>query len=201
MAKRPGRITVPKATREALLREFHHRCAICGGDRPHIHHIDEDPSHNDLANLLPLCPNCHLRDQHDPTAPMDRDKLRLFRTHRDPMILHERFHPVWSRCRFLLEVDERSLEDLRTAAEELFQFVAAFEMGQFYAKRLRELLGEPAYGRVLSIDTPSERLDQWAREQTAEYRGLLKTNRDSALALVVEMLRYQNWPVKVKGAS
>jgi 5-methylcytosine-specific restriction endonuclease McrA len=93
MGNKPNRVTIPRATCDALLREFHHRCAICGGDRPHIHHIDEDPSHNDLSNLLPLCPNCHLQDQHDPTAPMNRDKLQLFRAHRDPMILHERFIP------------------------------------------------------------------------------------------------------------
>ncbi len=117
------------------------------------------------------------------------------------MVLHERFHPLWSRCRFLLEVDDRPLEDLRAAAEELFQFVGAFEMGGFYAKRLRELLGEPSHPRVWSTDTPRERLEQWEREDTTEYRGLLKTNRGSALTLVVEMLRYQNWPVKTRGAS
>jgi hypothetical protein len=74
-------------------------------------------------------------------------------------------------------------------------------MGGFYAKRLRELLQEPSHPRVWSMDTPSERFEQSEREDTAEYRGLLKTNRDSALTLIVEMLRYQNWQVKARGAS
>ena len=100
-----------------------------------------------------------------------------------------------------VEVNDRPLEDLRAAAEELFQFVGALEMGGFYGKRLRELLGEPSHPRVWSTDTPTERLEQWGREDTAAYRGLLKTNRDQALTLVVEMLRYQNWPVKAQGAS
>ena len=72
-----ARQTLPKAKRESILREFNHRCAICGSDRPHIHHIDEDATNNELENLLPLCPNCHLLDQHNPTSPVDPRKLYL----------------------------------------------------------------------------------------------------------------------------
>ena len=60
------RTDIPKTVREAVLKEFNHRCAVCGGDRPHLDHIDEDPSNNDPFNLLPLCPNCHIRDRHNP---------------------------------------------------------------------------------------------------------------------------------------
>ena len=45
------RENIPKKTKEALLDEYDHRCAICGGDRPHVHHIDENPSNNEI-----LCP-------------------------------------------------------------------------------------------------------------------------------------------------
>ncbi len=181
MQKKPSRETVPKATREAVLREFRYRCAICASERPQLHHIDEDRANSDPWNLLPLCPNCHLLDQHDPTAPIDRDKLRLFRRYRDPMILHERFHPVWSRCRFLLDIGERSRENLKTAAEELFQFVGALKMGDFYANRLRDLFGPPPRPHVWSVDTPPETFDQWAREETTEYREILSKNREAGL--------------------
>ena len=201
MRKKGSRIAVPRATRDALFREFNHRCAICGGERPHVHHIDEDPGNSDPLNLLPLCPNCHLRDQHDPTAPMDRDKLRLFRQHRDPMILHERFKPLWARCRFLLKSDSLSREDLSAAADELSQFVRALEMGEFYGTRLQGLLSEPPHARVWSSETPQSTFDQWKREETAEYRALVNRNRTEALRLVVELLRYQNWPERVRGAS
>ncbi len=62
------RVSIPKAVRDKILAEFNHRCAVCGADRPHIDHIDEDPSNNEPMNLLPLCPNCHLTDKHNPTS-------------------------------------------------------------------------------------------------------------------------------------
>jgi len=201
MTKKDSRVAVPKAIRDVLLREFNHRCAICGSDRPHVHHIDEDPTNNDPLNLLPLCPNCHLRDQHDPTAPMDPARLRLFREYRDPMILHERFQPIWARCRFLLRIDDLSREDLGAAAQELIQFVEALEMGKFYGKRLQDLLSEPSHPHVWSTDTHQEDFDRWEREETAEYRVLLNGSRTAALRLIVEMLRYQNWPTRTPGAG
>lgn len=201
MTKGSRRIAVPKAIRERVLGEFYHRCAICSGDRPQIHHIDEDPANNDVLNLLPLCPNCHLRDQHDPTTPLDYDKLRLFRKYRDPMILDEKFHPLWLRCRFLLDVDNHPLEDLKTRSEELFNFAGALEMGAFYAHALRRLLEPPTHPRVWALHTPNEEFQQWEREDTAEYRKMLNKNQEQALALVVEMLRYQNWSPKGEHAS
>jgi 5-methylcytosine-specific restriction endonuclease McrA len=73
------RPAIPKAVRESVLSEFNHRCAVCGEDKPQVHHIDEDPSNNDPMNLIPLCPNCHLIDQHNPTVPINARRLRLFR--------------------------------------------------------------------------------------------------------------------------
>jgi hypothetical protein len=81
------RIAIPKQIREQVLVEFNHRCAVCGADRPQVHHIDEDPSNNEPLNLLPLCPNCHLIDQHNPTGGMEIPKLLLFRRFKDPAIL------------------------------------------------------------------------------------------------------------------
>jgi hypothetical protein len=117
------------------------------------------------------------------------------------MILYDRFHPLWLRCRFLLDVEALPRERLRAAAEELLEFVGALGMGEFYAKRLRDLVGEPAHGRILSLDAPQERFEQWEREDTAEYRTLLNANREQALSLIVEMLRYQDWPANRPGAS
>src|SRR6266852_5884563 len=94
-AESKTRKAVPKATRSQVLAEFNHRCAVCGTDRPQIHHIDENPSNNDPMNLIPLCPNCHLTDQHNPTQPIDPAKLSLFRQYKDPMILTPQFHPLF----------------------------------------------------------------------------------------------------------
>lgn len=57
---------VPQATRARALALTQHRCFACGkGGRLHIHHLDgRGISHpdvdNSLANLLPLCPHCHV---------------------------------------------------------------------------------------------------------------------------------------------
>lgn len=47
--------------------------------------------------------------------------------------------------------------------------------------------------RVLS-DTTKQKFDQWEQEDTAQYREQLNANKDEALSLIIEMLRYQNWP-------
>lgn len=42
---------------------YDHKCAICGWDEDErileVHHIDENHSHNELNNLVILCPTCH----------------------------------------------------------------------------------------------------------------------------------------------
>lgn len=190
---KPKRIAIPKSTKDAVLKEFNHRCSICGGDRPQVHHIDENPSNNDPLNLLPLCPTCHLRDQHDPTRTLEVDRLRLFRAKRDPLILQERFEPLWRRSKWLLNVDQYTLDQLSTKAEELASFVEALAMGAFYAKQLRSLLEVPAMGRVSFTDTPSHIHEKLNCEYTATYRAVLAENREVAFGLIVELLRYQQW--------
>jgi len=38
-------------------------CQMCGrkvfGKDAHVHHIDENRQHNDMSNLILLCPHCH----------------------------------------------------------------------------------------------------------------------------------------------
>jgi hypothetical protein len=185
--------TVPKAVREQVLREFNHQCAICGSGNPHLHHIDGDRSNHDPMNLLPLCPNCHLGDQHNPTGKVDQEKLKLFRRFKDPTILDERFHPLWIRMRFLLDLEKRQLNDLKTRAEELFHFVDSLTMGDFYGRQLRSLIKAPVYAGVWSTESAFR---QRQNEEIKEYRDLLTRNRERVFELIVELLRYQNWTKK-----
>lgn len=194
------RKTMPKKTREALLDEYDHKCAVCGGDRPHVHHIDEDPSNNDLENLLPLCPNCHIRDQHNPTRRIETPKLVLFRTYKDPSILRPQFHPLYTRQLFLdnIEINEESVDLLEEKSKELIDFVASLEMGGFYSKRIRKLVTPEARAYVTFLDSrpdPAyERQRREARrEANREFREKLVQNRSAVQYLLVEMLRYQTW--------
>lgn len=189
------RASIPKSVKDAVLREYRHRCAVCGGDRPHLHHIDEDPSNNEPGNLIPLCPNHHLTDQHDPTAAIDHRRLRLFRDFKDPMILAEQFVPLWRRCSFILDAESVSGDGLDAQARELTDFVAELKQGKFYAGRLRELVGPFAHVRVaiLGDGRAAEKWKHQVREDNEADRKKIIARRDEALSLVVELLRYQDW--------
>ena len=53
---------LPKDTRDEILKRAQSRCENESCDfqgRPHIHHIDGNNQHNNLGNLIALCPNCH----------------------------------------------------------------------------------------------------------------------------------------------
>lgn len=192
-----ARKALPRATRDAVLREFNHRCAICGGDGPQLHHIDEDPTNNSPENLIPLCPNCHLRDQHNPTAPVDVLKLSLFRNHRDPLILSPQFEPLFRRMRFLLELNDQTfdMQIADSAVNELVQFVSQLEMGSFYAKRLESLLYEPPAMRAYTNDTPDYLFQEWEKEDKSELFSKLTSGAQRAVSLIVELLRYQPWKI------
>jgi hypothetical protein len=181
--------------RDAVLREFNHRCAICGADRPQIHHIDENPGNNDLENLLPICPNCHLTDQHNPTVPADPEKLALFRRYKDPAILAPEFEPLFARMRFLAWIaDSEDTEELEKKARELEDFVSYLEMGEFYSRLILEHLEASSRGRVRVIgggpDPGGEEAD---RKFEVNYRQQLRSAQPEVYRLVVELLRYQNW--------
>ena len=192
MAKK--RIDVPKKTRDAVMREFHHRCAICGTPNPQLHHIDKDPANNVPENLLPLCPNCHHLDQHDPTSTVDPRKLRLFRRYKDPLILSPQFEPLFGRLEFLLDLDEANFNKkaAQEQAYELVQFVSELEMGSFYGEKMKQLFKKPI-GHFRNLYTPDHVLRQWAEEERKEYFDQLTLAVEQLLELAVELLRYQPW--------
>ena len=198
MAKERERI--PAKPREQVLKEFNHRCAKCGADRPHLHHIDEDPSNNDPMNLIQLCPNCHLTDQHDPTRLIEPGRLRLFRRHRDPTILTPQFQPLFKRMRFLDEIDLECDEIVQEAntclfrALELFSFVSSLEMGAFYGSELGQMLARSystrwVPGTKVRLVFFGEHDPSWAKEYCEQVYSL----REPVYELIVELLRYQDW--------
>ena len=190
------RPTIPKATRDVVLNEFNHRCAMCGADRPQIHHIDGDPANNAPENLLPLCPNNHLLDSHNPTQPVDKDKLRLLRRFKDPLILSPAFDPLFRRALFLLQLRDIPFEQdvMQSNAEELVAFVRALSMGTFYADQLQQLLSPPPNPGCFTENTSDLEYRQHRERGEREFRDKLLSNQNAAVCLLVELLRYQVWP-------
>jgi ubiquitin len=189
------RLQIPKATRDAVLKEFNHRCAICGTDRPQVHHIDEDPSNNELLNLIPLCPNCHLVDQHNPTVPMDAEKLRLFREFKDPTILKPQFHLLFIRMKYLNSItSESKASDVEKCSKELVEFIAELEMGSFYSKSLGKLLKRDTSGVFSMYDEAANRAKY--ERMAKQYIEQITDVKDTVRSLIIELLRFQNWPDK-----
>lgn len=178
------------------MREFNHRCAICGADRPQIHHLDENPGNNEPSNLLPLCPNCRLSDQHDPTAGLPTPILKVFRTYKDPVILSPQFVPLFKRLSYLDEIsDSTKPNELEQAGHILVSFVMALKMGAFYGEQIAALIKRPAYASVFSLDgTPTAATARAMAEHPIEYRRQLCGVRDQVFELAIELLRYQDWP-------
>jgi hypothetical protein len=195
-----SRVSPPRSIKTSVLEDFSGRCAACGAPKPRLHLIDENEPRGDARNWLPLCPNEHLFDFHDPTTPIAAQKLRLLRQFKDPSVLKPQFQPIFRRLQWLDEIgDTQSVETLTPRALELVNFLVAFEMGIYYGGRVHELLKPPA--PILPPAPPSRGLPRDATQQLshaeAQYDEALRTqmrnSRDEVFFLCVEMLRFQKW--------
>ncbi|MCK9425791.1 MAG: HNH endonuclease [Ignavibacteriaceae bacterium] len=188
-----SRTTISKEIKEKVLKEFNHRCAICGSVNPHLHHIDENPSNNEIENLIPLCPNHHLSDQHNPTSTIPFYKMKLFREYKDPTILLSKFDPLYQRIIFLYDIHDKSLDnELIDKSGELIRFISFLNMGEFYKQEVQKLISSSPreYSNIRPLHVYAE-----------EYRGRLISNRKKTIDLIVELLRYQNWSDKESGSK
>ena len=147
-------------------------------------------------NLLPLCPNCHLTNRHNPTSRIENKKLALFRQFKDPAILSPQFHPLYLRLGFVdsINLSDEPVESAEKQANELIDFVRALNMGSFYSQQLNEYLERPprVYMRHLEMDYDPE-YERQLKEANRKYREQLLNARDIVVKLVVELLRYQEW--------
>lgn len=180
------RTSIPKRIREAVLKEYNNLCAVCATVNPQLHHIDENPANNALLNLLPLCPNCHLSDQHNPTSQIDPKRLALFRRYKDPFILAPQFTPLFRRMQFLLDGQPDKETESAGKALDLFDFVNALRMGDYYAKTLSICL-QLIHKNV----NPATHPDGKFATITVQLAFL---NASKAVDLLIELLPFQEWP-------
>jgi hypothetical protein len=205
---KPKRTGIPKATREAVLQEYRHRCAVCGEANPQLHHIDEDRTNHSTENLLPLCPNCHLSDQHNPTSKHDPRKIALFRKYKDPAILRPQFQAIFDRIAFLYVLEDLHTQHrLSEEINDLVHFVSGMKMGEYYSKKIKKLLviqAMPIRDASILISLPDEASQERIRERRqiehAHEKEWARIQReyflfvdDEVLRLLVESLRFQEW--------
>lgn len=197
----PGkdRPTVPKATREEVLKLFDNQCAICDDPHPQMHHIDGDPSNNDPMNLLPLCASCHQTDHHNAShRGHTPEVLRLLRRYRNTSVLEPEFRPLSDALDFLRNAEDADRDSLTSGATRLRDLVESMEMGDYYGDQIWKLISPPPSVGVLNIsgrpDPALEAREKKRREEWYEnYRAQLVENRDEVERLVVEQVRYQPW--------
>lgn len=80
------RTSIPKENkvRAELQKEVGSNCPFCPSEDVghfHVHHIDEDPSNNDVFNLILICPTCHSKITKGDIAPIDVKEKRLNYSH------------------------------------------------------------------------------------------------------------------------
>ena len=179
-----------------MLSEFNHLCAICGGPRPQLHHIDSDICNHDPDNLIPLCPNHHLTDAHDPTQPIDSGLLALIREYRDPAVLDPRFQPIFKRLKLikkrLASPPERPSQQWFHQAFEaiidVWRFLRVFEKGAYYADEIVRSFGMPnKHDDVFPNQSSALSLDFMTKAKEPTF-PLSKTEE-----LLMEFIRYQTW--------
>lgn len=190
------RVSIPKSISDQVLREFRHKCAICGRHEPQLHHIDEDPANNVVENLLPLCPNCHLQDSHNPTAAPDIYKVKLFRRTKDPLVLDPKFHPIWIRLQFLRENEEDRIESWQWCCNNLCEFIKALKMGEYYANFITAILKNPYDHYIIYQHKIGNKIQKASLRDNKELQEKISAHRATAIEdICVEMLRYQEWQI------
>ena len=65
--------------RKNAFRNYPHKCAVCNWDKDEdileVHHIDENREHNELENLIILCPICHKKLTSHKYKLINREKI------------------------------------------------------------------------------------------------------------------------------
>jgi hypothetical protein len=181
----------PRPISDAVLKEFNYRCAIGGEDRPQLHHIDENPENNDPMNLLPLCPNCHLTDQHNPTAKIPIGILRLFREYKDPAILKPQFKPIYDRMSYLYSYYDLSCCEIEEAQRELSSFIACLEMGKYYQERIWNV--NPVSVCFTAFSLTADEVSRQIAQQNPQFHQIVAANGKKVEQSIIELLRYQQW--------
>lgn len=187
---------IPKPVSEGVLNEFNHKCAACGHERPQLHHIDSNPENNAPLNLIPLCPNCHLVDTHNPTRPIEPGRVRLLRLYHDPTVLDPKFQPIYKRLELLrTALANNSKRDLHDTALSLRQFLKVFEKGAFYAEEFERILMSKKHFYWPGLyDSHTRNIESLTQDfASVEARTDCQVKLRAIEELIMELLRYQGW--------
>ena len=168
------RTQIPKKIKDAILKEYHHKCAFghANPPAPELHHIDENPSNHDALNILPLCPNCH-------SSKLNPRILSLFRKYKKWEILSVEFELLLDKATAIFKrFGNDYYAYCHQDGKDLLAFVRNLEKGEYYADAIDDW--------IRAIPEPDQ--------ETPE--GLEAFNRqrcEAIMGLLVELLPFQGW--------
>jgi hypothetical protein len=200
------RTNIPKAISEKVLKEYNNHCARCNSSSPELHHIDEDPSNNEILNLIPLCPNCHQNWAHSSLANVNPLLIKLLRRYKNKKMLANEFVPLLRRLEFLEHIKSMESSEIEKSIKNLLELISHHEKGGFFASQIVDKIGEyPRYmpgflvydyvAKELTPETKRFMKQQLDRHIVAWniYNVQLYENRYLVYEAIDELLSYQNW--------
>lgn len=171
------RTNIPQKTREAIFKEYHHKCAFghANPPAPELHHIDGDPSNHDPLNLLPLCPNCH-------SSKLNPRILSVFRKYKSSEILSAQFEQLFNKTTLIFDLsDDDYYPYCYALGEDLVSFVRTLKKGKYYAPKIDKLI---------------RAIPELDRETPEEYKAFHRQRCEDIMTLIVELLPFQGWKPK-----
>jgi len=94
----------------------------------------------------------------------------------------------------VIEENHEDVKEIFEQVKSLINFVNSLEMGAFYSKELEKLIKQDNHAYAISLNGGHDyRYEQAKRDNNLAVRKKLIANRDKAIYLIIELLRYQKW--------
>jgi hypothetical protein len=162
---RKNRTQIPKDIAASILYQTNRTCCVCHQENKpvQIHHIDENPSNNDIANLTALCLDCHNETQKSGGFDRKLDPAQI-KLYRDDWIktmaeYRNRFREEMIKSKLKIqqkteitpiEIPESKFSDLDKEIRELIKKIGKY--------KISDLLQE---AKLIAIDTNDKEMQNW----------------------------------------
>lgn len=154
------RVAVPEDTKLEVIARCSNRCCVCQTPFVVIHHLDEDPSNNDIGNLAPLCPNCHSQAHSQTKLTMQLSAARI-------VLLRDRWYEYSERRREHSSVGPNAVLKLKN-------FVRSSGLAQHgWAKTFSAV--DPAYGELTVDEIINRVFNTTNRDDLTTYLETVKS--------------------------
>lgn len=170
---RKKRTPIPKKTAASIMFQTDGICCVCHkeGKPVQIHHIDENPSNNNIENLMTLCLDCHHNTQISGgfTRRLDNEQLKLYRDNWINTISGSRSQLRDEITKSKLKIHHKdeikpiiiSKSTSSTLTQEIRELIK--KIGK---EKISQLLQE---AKLIAIDTNDKEMGNWIQKELNGY--------------------------------